>query len=323
MSDETIERAFPVNGKAVLKLSNISGSIRVLAGDPGQIAVSATKRSDRGDASRTEIEMSQDSDGRVNVATRFPEGILSFLTFSHPCDVDYVVHIPRTCQAKISGVSCLVEAEGLEGDLEFSTVSGELELKDIQGNVKASTVSGELEGDEIKGNLRLKSVSGELSILHAEATQVEASTVSGGIRMQTTLGEGPYRFHTVSGEVRLELPADAAFKAEHQSVSGGIQASFPVAHRSKNGGNQFVEVGSGGPKITSNSISGCLYIVGPEGEAQPVRPAQPEKPAMPEAPVPPEPPAVSLSPEERREILERIERGEISVEDGIQALQGH
>ena len=316
MDTEIIERTFPVSGKAALKLNNIAGSIILQPGDAEQIAVTATKHTHKGSVDRTVIEMDQSPDGLVTVSTRFTEGMLAFLSFNHPCDVDYVVTLPRSCEVKASGVSCWLQAEGLDGVLDFSTVSGELRLKDLAGNLNISSVSGDLSAQNISGKLHLKNVSGRLSLQRVEASSVEANTVSGEIYLQTSLGAGPYHFQTVSGDVKLELPAETACQAELHSISGDLRVGFPVTSSSRHKGSKQVEIGHGGPLISAGSISGNLSLIGPNGKTAPVAPA------VQEAPLPPPAPPAPAAPIDRQAILDRIDKGELSVEEGVRLLRG-
>ena len=139
MTNEIIERTFPVTGEASLKISNISGSVNLQPGEEGQIYVKAVKLEKTGDMGRTEIVMEQAEDGQVIVTTRFPEGLLGFLTLNSPCSVAYEVMLPKGCKVDASGVSASVTAQDLEGVLHFSTVSGDLQLGTLSGSVAAST----------------------------------------------------------------------------------------------------------------------------------------------------------------------------------------
>ena len=102
---ETIEKTFTVSSPARLNLSNIRGSVEIRPGDEGVIQVTAVKQTGSGDARRTEIELSQDADGTVKVATHFPDAGWGWLIGSFPCRVDYVVRAPRRCSLNIKGVS--------------------------------------------------------------------------------------------------------------------------------------------------------------------------------------------------------------------------
>jgi DUF4097 and DUF4098 domain-containing protein YvlB len=317
MTGEMIERSFPTHGKADLTLSNISGSVSLLPGEEDQIHVKAIKRHGNGNSKRTEIEMSQDEQGKVKIVTRHKEGILSFLSFSTPCDVDYEVKLPRQCQVHISGVSSEIEARDLQGELQFSTVSGNLVLKSLTHAISATTVSGNLEGQEIQGNFRLKSVSGDMRLSGMVAASVEASTVSGDLVLQGELMGGPYTLNTVSGNVRLELPEGGSCRAEHRSVSGDLRVNLPNAKSSRTAGLQTVEVGSGGPLIASRSISGDLLIHGPGGESvAPLAESQPQVDLHSHE----RESTQAFSAQERLAVLERISKGEITVEEGIKTL---
>ena len=317
MSTEVLERSFPVSGKALLKLSNIAGSVTLQPGDDGLIMVSATKHLETGSGSRTEIQMEQDGSGQVTVATRHPEGLLGILSLSRPCEVDYLVRLPRACEVKVSGVSSRIQAAELEGQLDLSTVSGEISIHSLSGSLAVSSVSGNIQGAGINGGLHLKTVSGDVRLSQAELSRLEASTVSGSIQLQSSLGQGPYRFNSVSGDVSMELPKGAACRVELRSVSGDLQIERPVTRRSKSGGTQQVEIGSGGPSISVSSISGNVSILGANGASLGAQPSFQQESAPKSSSS-----AADLSPEERLAILEKINNGEITVEEGLRILQG-
>jgi DUF4097 and DUF4098 domain-containing protein YvlB len=252
--------------------------------------------------------MSQDEDGRVKVNTRFKEGLLGFLQFQSPCDVDYEVQMPAECVAKISGVSCSLDANGLQGNLKFKTVSGDQQLEALSGEIDASTVSGDLEGRQIEGTLKLKSVSGKMSIQDIAAASVDAGTVSGNIKLKGDLDGGPFNMKSVSGNIAIELPEGASCRAELRTVSGVLSAG-ETARKSKTPGLQTVVLGEGGPAITANSVSGNLTIrgAGNSALAEPAAANEPERKTS----------------EDRRKVLERISNGEITVDEGVSLLNGN
>jgi hypothetical protein len=276
---EMIDKTFTVPSPARLDLRNIRGSVEVRAGEAGVIHVTAVKHTGSGDVERTEIELSQETDGTVKVATRFPDGSWSWLIGSFPCRVDYVVWAPRRCSLKINGVSNETFAEGFEGEFSFHSVSGEITLRDLTGPVKVNTVSGEMELADLTGELRINTVSGEISVkrlngpLHLDTVSgkvsleesdlpsAEATTVSGEMTYQTALGEGPYRFNSVSGDVELMVPSETRCSAELRAISGKLSTKLPATSTSRHNGNQTVEVQGGGVKVYLNSVSGNLSLV--------------------------------------------------------------
>jgi DUF4097 and DUF4098 domain-containing protein YvlB len=275
---EMVEKNFKVASPANLNLSNIRGSVEILPGEEGMIYITATKDANSGDAKRTEIEFSQEADGTVKVATRFPEGAWSWLFGSFPCRVDYVVKAPCKCSLKINGVSCETLAEGFEGEFSFQTVSGGMTLRSLSGQIKVNTVSGNLElaeligdlnlktisgkvtGKRIQGSVHLDTVSGKVSLDESNLNFVEASTVSGGMRYQTAFGEGPYRFNSVSGDVALLVPPETRCSAELRTISGRLSTKIPATSTSRQNGSQTVEIQGGGVKVLLRSVSGNLSL---------------------------------------------------------------
>lgn len=276
---ETIEKTFAVSSPARLNLSNIRGSVKIYQGDEGAIHVTAVKHAGFGDTKRTEIELSQEADGTVKVVTHFPDSGWGWIIGSFPCRVDYVVQAPRRCSLQIKGVSNETSAEGFEGEFSFHSVSGEMTLHNLTGPVKVDTVSGEMELAELSSELRLTTVSGRISGRHlsgplhlntisgkvdleqSSLPSAEATTVSGEMDFQTALGEGPYRFNSVSGDVRLTLPAEAHCSAELHAISGTLSTQLPATSMSRHNGAQTVDVQGGGVKLFVHSVSGNLSLV--------------------------------------------------------------
>jgi DUF4097 and DUF4098 domain-containing protein YvlB len=276
---EVIEKTFAVAVPARLNLNTIRGSVVIRAGEEGVIHVTASKEPSRGDARGTEIELAQEADATVKVATHFPEGAWSWLLGSFPCAVDYVVQVPTDCALTVNGVSSSLEAEGLKGEFSFQSVSGGIrlhslggqvkvnivsgavELVEITGSLRLNTVSGKVFGKRIRGPVHLATVSGEVVLEEASLDSIEASTVSGGMRYQTALGAGPYRFNSVSGNVVFVVPPETCCSAEIRSISGKLTTKLPATTGTSQSGNQSIEIQGGGVRVSLQSVSGNLSIV--------------------------------------------------------------
>ncbi len=310
MSDETLQQVFTVSAPAKLRLGNIAGSVDIQPGESGVISVTAVKRAGKGDAEHTEVVMRQESDGAVVVETRWREGGWFFFHM-RPCNVDYTVRVPAACELDLDGVSNSASVQGLEGSLNCHTVSGNVSLEALKGSFKINSVSGDVCGQQLSGPLRLETVSGDVRLLDSQFDELKANTVSGNIILQTGLNAGPYRFETVSGDIRLTVPPDTRCSAELSTLSGHIATNLPsVTHRSN--GFRRAEIQGGGVRIKSHSVSGDVYVNSSE-------PIQPPAPPVAPAPAMPDVPAQS-QPVSRIEVLEGIERGEITVEEGLRLL---
>jgi hypothetical protein len=299
---ENIEKSFSVAAPARLSVNNIRGSVEIHPGEDGLIQVTAIKQPHSGDENRTWIEITQEADGTVKAATHFPDGGWNWLFGSQPCEVDYVMKAPRQCSLKLNGVSNMVLAEGFEGVASVNSVSGEIALRDLKGSVQIHTISGDADGERISGSLSLDTVSGDVALKESNLSSIKSNTVSGDIRIRTSLTDGPYDFKSVSGDVRLSMPPDTHCTAELHSVSGDLVSAFPVTGYSRHHGSQTVNVQGGGVEISLHSVSGDLSLEC-DGEIPPAQEL-----------------LKTVSIEERRAVLERVERGEMTVDEALGQL---
>lgn len=295
MTNKTYEQSFPISGQAVLKLSNIRGTVSVRQGDPAVIQVKADLDETSGNAERTQVEMRQEEGGRVVVETRYGDMMLDFLNRSQPCRVDYIVSVPAGAEIKISTVSATQDIQSLQGKFHLSTVSGSLRLADLKGDLSLSTISGGVQCSGLSGDkLTLSAVSGDIQLGQAEYAAVDANTVSGQIHYTAPLGQGPYTFRSVSGDINWEMPSAAPCTIEMHAVSGDLQINIPVTRSKTERGTKLWHVQGGGSLIKLNSVSGNLNISAPQVSQD-----------------------SSLS---RKEILDKIEAGEMTAEEALTAL---
>lgn len=308
MSQETIQESFVVGEPAQLKVSNLRGSVTVRGGQAGQVQVTAVVHTGSGDAEHTRVEIRQNEDGSVTAKTRYDEGLWGLFGLSRPCKVDYVIVTPHNCRLRASGVSSSLDVAGLSGDLEARTVSGPIELGDLDGDLKVNSVSGRVRGTGLAGSLQIETVSGDVDLSDCALSSVAGKTVSGRVNMHSSTDQGAYRLQSVSGDFRLHLPEISACRVHMSSISGRFNSSAPFSQAGRNHGDRLYVLGENGPEVNFNSISGSLYLT--------LSPDLASAPALPET----APGGEEVI--DRMEVLERIERGEFTVEDGLVALSG-
>lgn len=305
MTQETLERTFQVQAPARLTLSNLRGSVDIQSGEDGVIIIKAIKHLDSGDAERTEIEMDQDADGSLTVKTQYQEKTSWLFRNARPCKVDYIIRVPQNCSLFVAGISNSTVVSGVSGLVSIKSVSGPVKLSHIDGDLKLNTVSGSLAGEGLSGSIKVNAVSGSVKILAANLESFTSSTVSGNVYLKTNLGIGPYRFKSISGNVKIELPKGTNYSIQSKSVSGRVKGLPGNNGAPPRGGNRVIQ-GGNGVTIHHNSISGDLSIdpglTSTAGEI----PAH----SPPQNPV-----------NKRQEILDRVAAGEISVEEALESLK--
>lgn len=304
MSEETIESVFKVSGQARLSLGNIRGAVNIQSGEDELISVTAVKHLDSGNAEDTHVEMKQNEDGSVVVKTQYATDTMGrIFNKGKPCKVDYDVHVPAACWLNISCVSNTTSVRGVSGQIALKTVSGSLTMQEVEGEIEFSTVSGDVSGDILSGpSLQFNSVSGDVTLNQANFPAINGKTVSGDLQIETPLGEGPYNFNSVSGDFLLIVPGDTHCTVKVSGISGSFKSLLPLTSDRRKNGTHFAEVQGGGVQVNLNTISGDLIIKPKQGEEVKTDIHTSDRP-------------------NRAEILDKIERGEMSVEDGIQALK--
>jgi len=325
MSDEVIEKTFQVAAPARLIISNVRGSITIQPGEADVIEVKAAKHGNF-DSGRNVVEMTQDTDGSVRVETRSNDALFGFL--SHPPRVDYSVRVPQGIHLEASCISSTLNVSGLEGSFKLKTISGNVELVKLSGPFKLSAVSGDITGSQLIGVLDLNTVSGRVHMTESGFPSADASTVSGDLLLQTPVSEGPYHFSSVSGSVHMVVPADTRCNVELNSVSGSIRSSLPATATSMGHGLKMTQVQGGGTAVRLKSVSGGVSIETEGVAATTVSTTDslrvesiPTIPSIP--PVPPIPISSSSTPKplSTAEILQRIESGEMTVDEAIKLMK--
>jgi hypothetical protein len=261
MLQETIEREFSVVAPVRLRVKNIRGSVDVRPGDDGVATITAVKHLDTGDPGWTEIDISQEEDGSLVAKTIFEKGLWQLFNWREPCEVDYIVRVPRACSLKVGCVSSKTLVQGLEGEFYIKTVSGRVALSDLSGKIQVTSVSGKIMGERLTGPTDFESVSGKVYLIESNLPIVTGSSVSGDLLLQTPLGEGPYGFKTVSGDVKLLLPPETGCTIGFSSMSGRLKTSLPTTRNQRWQHKRYTELQGGGPPVRFSSVSGDFSVM--------------------------------------------------------------
>lgn len=236
--EETFEWQGAIESGQRLEVRGISGDIVASLASGSTAEVVAVKDGRKRDFDDVEILMFEDRDGIVVCA------VYGGRSRRNSCDnnnrdddrggsknidvsVDFEVRVPAGVEFIARTVSGDVEAEGLESDVDGSTVSGTVYIS-TTGVARANTVSGDLD-----------------------------------IEMGS-LDWDRLRFNTVSGDIRLSVPSDLDSEIEFESLSGDFRTDFDVTvtrSRDKFIGTEFEgRVGSGASELSFHTVSGDVTL---------------------------------------------------------------
>ncbi len=273
--------ALAKDGKVILK--NISGDIEVKSWDKNEVKINALKISKASslsqaeeNAKKVEIEVLKE-DNVLRISTKYPKSPFRSLNVS----IDYYLLIPAEAAIKIKSISGDVNLAEIGGAVETDTVSGDIEVDKASKGVESKAVSGDLTMTDISGNLYLKAVSGDIKLQGVRGS-VEVETVSGDVDLKniseaqtvrakslsgevTYIGQlkanGKYELKSHSGDIRMIIPAEAAFDFEAETFSGSIDSEFAITVSGKISKKEIRgSVNGGGADVNLSTFSGDISL---------------------------------------------------------------
>jgi DUF4097 and DUF4098 domain-containing protein YvlB len=231
--------ANPLAAGSTVSVRNISGDVKIVPSTTGRVEVLGFK-SGRGRLDRVRANVEQTSRGIV-VCVLYGDAA-SCDDNNHSSNrgrwdrdddgdasIDFEVSVPT---------NLVVEA---------GSVSGDVSINGAHGDVTASTVSGDVVLD------------------HLHASSVKANSVSGDVEVHVDelLGRGDFTFHSVSGDVTLEVPRDFGADLSMTTVSGEIDSDFPITvggNGRMNRRSVDARIGAGGRRLDVSTVSGDLRL---------------------------------------------------------------
>lgn len=184
------------------------------------------------------------------------------------------IEVQDVAEAHIETVDGRIEARRITRSTDASSVGGDVALEDVSGRARLSTMNGVIEARDVRpvdGSdfLKINTVSGDILLNQIGPARVEASTISGEMRMAGPLARGGvYDFTTTSGDVTLLMPVESSFKLNAKvSESGEIVTEFPLKYRGATSPVSLLQAGrlvgaygSGDATINLISYSGTLRL---------------------------------------------------------------
>ncbi len=265
---DRIDTSFTFSRSGVIDLTSISGDIVVTGWSRGEVRVHA--QTERG---RLRWNFSS---SRVTIETESYRGRMG--------DTRYELSVPEGARVILRSTSGDLSSKGTRGPVDANTTSGDVDVSDASDRVELQSVSGDVTASHLSGEVQVGSVSGSISLqdvdarsLHAESTSGDvtlenvrskdtgASTVSGDVEYRGTIESGgQYEFHSHSGDVTLNIPANVSARFSVETFSGELDSSFPVTIQPSRNGQKGRRIdftlGGGDAKVTAETFSGNVEI---------------------------------------------------------------
>ena len=191
-ASEKFAQNYPVSAQAVLSLSNINGSIEIIAWDKNMIALETEKRARTAeDLPKILIKIDATTD-HLTIETKHQKD--GWFGRSVKGLVHYTLHVPAGIDLrKIESVNSNISISEVHGEVIASTVNGNIHITDVTAAAKLDTVNGNIE-----------------------------ATVAQTAKERTISAQ------SVNGNCKLTLPADIAANLQASTVNGHIKCAFPL-----------------------------------------------------------------------------------------------
>ncbi len=221
-----------------VRVSNINGNVKITPSTNGHVVVSGFKRGGR-DSDRIKAVL-EESSREITVCVVYDEG---------------------------NNNDCYDEDSHSRGNHhDWNNARIDLEVAVPADLIaSASSVSGDVSIDGAHGDIRATSVSGDVRLEHLHASSVHATSVSGtlDVRVDELTGRGDLYFHSVSGDVTLEVPKAFGADLSLTTVSGDINSDFPITLGGSNRWSRRrleARIGDGGRRLDVSTVSGDLRL---------------------------------------------------------------
>lgn len=277
LADSPIQLRHDATPTAHVSVTNMAGSISVVAWDRDEVQVTGRL----GDGAKALVITGQESNLKIKVE---PEGRSGWFNWGgNSMEASTLeLHVPIGASLDLNVVSASVVVDGIEGgsigvnsvsgkvrinartpSLTVNSVSGSIEQAGHAEKAEIQTVSGDILAPALGDQVELQTVSGRIQVSGGPWQKLTASTVSGDLHASGALARGGHvDIDSMSGDVQLQLPADASAKLDASSFSGDLRSDFGTPKSDKNspGNSLDVRIGDGSATIKIETFSGDVRV---------------------------------------------------------------
>jgi DUF4097 and DUF4098 domain-containing protein YvlB len=238
---------------------------------------------------------------------------------------DYTIRVPHDCDVSLRTSTGDLEIHGVNGTHFIQSSSGDVNMHNIKGNVLTSSASGDINVHHIEGKLGIRTASGDINVDKGTLNDLSAHTASGDINLDLlSAPDRDFEIKGISGDVDLTLPANSRLTIEVSTLSGDIDSRFQHEMERRGPGrgrSTTLRINGGGPTARISTVSGDINIHPRKGERVVSDVGEPTRDLSRRSEDDiREPEGYAARKQHELEILQALERGELSAQDAMQRL---
>ncbi len=272
-----LNEAWQASADAHVEVSNIRGQVRIRGWDKPEVAL----RGSLGGGSRLQVSGSSN-----HLVLQVKSNQSGWFGNSGPRqDTTLTLQVPRNSKLELHVISAdadvadvagkSLQVESVSGKLSLSSAAGEADVTSVSGDVDytatgdattrvhVQTVSGDIKTIDSRGRIKLETVSGNIQAQTVQVSDLQTGSVSGDAIVTTTLaGNARVHMESMSGDIRLNLPADLSAHIEASTFSGDIHSDYgkPRSPGHGPGSSLDTQVGSGDAQFDLQTFSGDIEL---------------------------------------------------------------
>lgn len=250
---------------STIEVHGVIGSIQAVAAAGNEVAVTGTRtRGRRGQPEQVDIRVFREAtriiicaiyprdrrwdngdDGKGRDSCERAQSNPPVIAGGNDTRIDFSVRVPEGVNFVGQTVTEGVTLSGIRANAEGYSVAGNVRISDVRGTaVDAASISGDITFDRI------------------DASQVYAGTLSGDVFWSGRVkGGGEYSFLSHTGELTVNLPADAGVTLKVTSPRDGLHSSVALNPLGGQSRRRFSgQQGNGSALMSLTTLNGEVVI---------------------------------------------------------------
>lgn len=275
---KSLDATWPISADGRVEIGNVRGKVTVTGWDQPQAKLEGTL------GAGSTLAVSGGAD-RLSLRVKSTESGL-FGSNGPRHDSVLILHVPRNASLEVNVVSAdasvadmagkSLKVGSVSGDLDLSSAAPEIEVDSVSGDVKldapspnaaasahVQTVSGGIRAKNLAGRIKLETVSGSMDCACGAVRELNTGSVSGDADIAVApVASARLHMESMSGSIRLHLPAALSAHIDASTFSGSIHSDFGAVQEKEYGPGSSLktQIGGGEADISVQAFSGDIQL---------------------------------------------------------------